>query len=208
MCSSLVLLYFGDKFPGCCPVDNRCSINACHWFCPQTFLYNFMAWVNIKVPCFSLVNKVYWKKKSAYKGIFFSKLQCLASLGNVEALGSVCQDVCFSLWNLRPSDVTAIKPPTFGLQGWNLHAESLVTQNGIVPAPMASIAPCPGKHVLVPHVPSSAVQILLSVKKCRKLCWNLSWLTSLPSFTKTITNYKTRKDWNGVYDTHIKMVVI
>ena len=177
-------------------------------FVPRHFYITLWPESILKFLVFLWLTRSTEKKKSAYKDIFFSKLQCLASLGNVEALGSVCQDVCFSLWNLRTSDVTAIKPPTFGLQGWNLHAESLVTQNGIVPAPMASIAPCPGKHVLVPHVPSSAVQILLSGKKCRKLCWNLSWLTSLPSFTKIITNYKTRKDWNGVYDTHIKMVVI
>lgn len=167
MCSFLVLLHSEDKFLGSCWIHNRCSINKSYWFCPQTFLSNFIDWVSIqKFLVFLWLTTPSTKNTYTYKGIFSSALisTFFGKYGGTRI--KVCQNVSFS--PLEPWGTRCNSNKTTHIWLWleriKLSCRKSHYPNAIVSRHMDNTAVCPGKYVLIPLVSLPAVQILLYIK--------------------------------------------
>lgn len=137
---------------------------------------------------------------------FSPQLPCLTSLGNVEALASgPTRAYAFPfgtsehhMQQQRIQPCLTCKTKRSCRKPWHL--------NGIASKHTVNMAVRPGTHVLVPLTSLSAVQILLFWGNAGNFVGIYHGLSTLPSFTGIIANYKIFKDWNRVYNTHIKTV--
>ena len=130
------------------------------------------------------------------------------SLGHVEALELMSARTYTFSYGMSEHQIKQQQNTHIWLIRIKLSCRKSCNPNSIFSRHMANIALCPGIYWWVPSHVFICISALLAFKNARNFVGIYLRLTSLPSFTGIMTNYKTCKDWNGVYDTHIKMVII